>query len=571
MNLRFWKKPEAPTPGPEPEQLTLEQGTVTPVASPEPAPEPQAAVMAMEPAATEPELEPAEPVEEEGPLACPECGVDVEANAKFCTQCAAPIDRSKKAAKARADDVEPWAVKAGESVSRLPRGVKVGVPLVILLIIAVLITLFVLAGTHSSEAAVSRYLGNLKSGDYKAAYDLVAHPGGKFSSYDFFQKWQNTQTDAIGDLQEFTVQKRKVENKLFGKLITNAPTSGVPYVATLKYKDKTYDVNITAEEAGGSWPVKRWRLKLTEGNSRVLVTPLNSKVFIDGVFVGVAQPNQDLKDALELKHFPKDIDGAVDYAKKLVKSVQFLLDEFKRLASNLESVTESAQHVVDRFGTSGFTWSDLLDTANSTVEQSKGFGEDVARTAIHLYWIFGGGDDGSIRARYTRLESEVDVNNLPEGYHVVKAALPGADTDSKEFVAPQDVEIALVPTTRTEDDLKATMGAFYAETTNAEATLNTAGLKNALAGPLLVEETNRVLELAAKGQRVVRQLTALKFDNTKLLSDSVATVETHETWNMTTYQGPTPVSAQMGQAYHMIYTLEQQGDGSWKVVERKQL
>ena len=69
---------------------------------------------------------------------------------------------------------------------------KVGVPLVILLIIAVLITLFVLAGTHSSEAAVSRYLGNLKSGDYKAAYDLVSHPGGKFSSYDFFQKWQNT-------------------------------------------------------------------------------------------------------------------------------------------------------------------------------------------------------------------------------------------------------------------------------------------------------------------------------------------------------------------------------------------
>ena len=69
MNLRFWKKPEAPTPGPEPEQLTLEQGTVTPVASPEPAPEPQAAVMAMEPAATEPELEQAEPVEEEGPLA----------------------------------------------------------------------------------------------------------------------------------------------------------------------------------------------------------------------------------------------------------------------------------------------------------------------------------------------------------------------------------------------------------------------------------------------------------------------------------------------------------------------
>ena len=163
MNLRFWKKPEAQMPGSEPAQLTLEQGTARPAAPPEPAPEPQEPVMAMEPAAPAVEPESAAPLEEEGPQACPECGADVETNAKFCTQCAAPMDRSKKATKARADDVEPWAVKAGESVSRLPRGVKIGVPLVILLIIAVLVTLFVLAWTHSPEAAVSRYLGNLKS------------------------------------------------------------------------------------------------------------------------------------------------------------------------------------------------------------------------------------------------------------------------------------------------------------------------------------------------------------------------------------------------------------------------
>lgn len=558
MDLRFWKKSAEKTPEPEPEleQLTLEEEAVAPATPPEPETAPP-------------------PVDQEGPQECPACGADVEANAKFCTQCAAPLTRhaagNEPAGKGRKGDVEPWAIKTGESVSRLPRSVKIGVPLVILLIVAILVTLFVLAGTHSSQAAVDRYLGNLKAGEYKAAYDLVAHPGGKFSSFEFFQKWQNTQTDAIGNLQDFSVQKRKVENKLFGKLISDVPTTGVPYVATLRYKDKTYDVNVTAEKAGGTWPVKRWRLKLTGGSSRVLVTPLGSNVYIDGMFVGKAEANQDLQDALQLKHFPKDIDGAVDYAKKLVKTVQFLLDEFKRLASNLEGVTESAQHIVDRFGTSGFTWSDMLDTANSTVQQSKDFGQEVARTAIHIYWIFGGGDDGSLRARLTRVESGIDVNNLPEGYHVVRAALPGADADSKDFIAPQGVEVSLVPSPGTEDALKNTMGAFYAETANAEFTLNAAGLQNVLAGPLLVEETNRVLDLAAKGQHVARQLTELKYDNIKLLAGTVATVETHETWNMITYQGPAPVSTQMGQQYHMIYTLELQRDGSWKVIARKQL
>jgi hypothetical protein len=574
MKLRFWKKPEPAAP--EPEQLTLEEAATAPAEPAVPEPEkPAAAPGPTTEPVSRPEPEEAPLVQEEGPRECLRCGAEVETNARFCTQCATPLAHREGAkvmkGKAGADEVEPWARKAGESVSKMPRSVKIGVPLFILLIIAILVTLFVLAGTHSPEAAVNRYLGNLKAGDYKAAYDLVAHPGGKFSSFDFFQKWQNTQTNAIGSLDEFTVQKRKLENKLFGKLITDVPTTGVPFVATLKYKDKTYDANMTVEDAGGTWPVKRWRLKLTGGSSRVLVTPIGSSVFIDGVPIGKAEPNKDLADALELKHFPKDIDGAVDYAKKLVKTVQFLLSEFKRLAVSLETVTESAQHVVDRFGTSGFTWSDLLDTANSTVQQSKDFGQDVAMTAIHIYWIFGGGDDGSLRSRLTRVESEIDVNNLPEGYHVVRATLPGADPDSKEFVSPQEVQVELVPKAETENILKNTMVGFYAETANAEFTLNTVGLQNVMDGNLLTEETNRVLDLMAKGQHIARQLTELKYDNIKLLSETVATVETHETWNIITYQGAAPVATLMGQKYHMIYTLEQHGDGSWKVIERRQL
>jgi hypothetical protein len=520
---------------------------------------------------------------------CPNCGAEVEKGSKFCTQCAAPLTEEAGAGMADAEGpvpdtgkrlsrrkriegpVEPWAATTGERVSRMPRWVKVGIPLVIIVILAVLVTLFVLAGTHSQQAAISQYVSKLKSGNYKQAYEMLTHPGGRFSSEEYFVMWQENTTDHLGRLDSYAIAERKTENKLFGKLIKPAPTTGTRYVVTMRYKDKTFDVNMTVEEAGGSWPVQKWKLKLSDSTARLLVSPLGSTVYVDGLLAGTARPNQDLEDALQLRHFPKDIDGAVDYAKKVVKTGQYLIDEFRRMASSLQAVTESAQSVVNRFGASGFSWSDLLDAANSTAQQSKLFGQDVARTAVHIFWIFGGGDDGSTRANLTRVQSEADARNLPEGWHEVSAKLPGATSDSKEFIAPQDVELSLEPTPATQKALKDTMNRYYNVVTIALSTLNTAVLKTAAAGPALVQVTNRVLDLMGKGQRVVAQLTNLRFDNIKLLNESVATLEANETWNYTTFQGSTAVSSQVGQKVKMLYTLEQQGGGLWKVIEQKQI
>ena len=510
---------------------------------------------------------------------CKECGAGVEAGAKFCTQCAAPLEpgvERKEPALVKEpergpEDLEPWAVKAGEKVSRLPRWVKWGIPLTILVIAAILVTLFTLAATHSEQAAISRYLGDLKVGNYKSAHELVAHPGGKFSSYGYFQKWQNTTSDKIGRLQDFVIQKRVNENKLFGKLIEPPPATGTAYVVIMKYKDRSFDVNMIVEPNGGAWPVQNWKIKLSENSTRLIVAPLGSRMYVDGQFIGLAQQDDQLAKALELRDFPKDVQGAVDYAKKLVQTFQFLVSEFRRLATNLNSVADSAQAVVNRFGTSGFSWNNILDAADSTVQQSKDFGQDVARIAVHVYWIFGGGDDGSLRARLTRGQSGMDLKNLPEGYHVVTARLPGTSTDSTDWIAPQEAQLELDPTAETDSALKSTMQAYYAATSAAAQTLNPALLRPVVGGDLLVTETNQILDRMGKGQRVVSQLTSLKYDNIKLLSRTVASVETHETWDYTTYQGTAVVARVVGQKQHMVYTLQEVGGGAWKVVERKQL
>lgn len=509
----------------------------------------------------------------EAPMECPSCGTPAEPGAKFCVHCSEPlvVPEAEKDREREPGEMEPWALKAGQAVSRVPRRVKIGVPVALLVIFMLLVALFIAAATHSQQAAIGRYCGDLKVSDYKAAYELTSHPGGKFSTFDYFQKWQNTTTEALGPLESFTVLKRKNENKLFGRIINLTPTDANAYTATLRYKGRTFDVNITAQEAGGSWPFKRWKLKLSQGDTRLLVVPLGSEIIIDGKTVGKAEENKDLKDALQLSKFPKDIEGAVDYAKKLVKTFEFLFAEFKLLAKNLETVTESAQDVVNRFGTEGFTWTDILDTANTTVSQSKSFGQDVTRLAIHIYWIFGGGDDGSIRARLTRVQSGMDTSNLPEGYHQITAKLPGLQSDTVDFVAPDEVQIVLDPTRATQNALKATMESYYSAISNAAFNVNAAGLPAVVSGDLLDEETNRINDLAGKGEHLASQLTDLKFDEYKVLSGTIATVETHETWSFNTFQGATLVSSVSGQKYHMIYTLEEQGGGQWKVIERKQL
>ena len=520
---------------------------------------------------------------------CPDCGARIEDDSRFCTQCSAPLTEeagegmadaggppssaARKVSRRRAGEgpVEPWAARAGETVSRLPRGVKIGVPIAVLLVAAALVALFTLASIHSPGAAISRYLGELKVGDYKSAYGMIAHPGGRFSTYSFFRKWQDNTTEHLGRLQDYVIQERKAENRFFGRLIEPVSGTGKPFVVTMKYKDKAFDVNMVVEEAGGAWPVKRWRIKLTGRNTRLLVAPLGSRVRVDGMAAGVARADRDLADALQLKHFPRDIDGAVDYARKLARTFRYLIGEVRRLAANLEGVTEGAQGVVDKFGTGGFSWSDILDAASSTAQQGKEFGQDAARLVIQIYWIFGGGDDGSVRARLSRVQSGLELKNLPEGWHEVSARLPGATSESKEFIAPVSAELRLDPTEATERELKNTVNGYYGAVTAALATLDTRALRRSMAGPALTRETERVLDLMGKGQHVEAQLTDLRYESLKLLSERVATVETHETWNETTYQGSAVAGVKAGRKLKVVYTLEEQGGGLWKVIERKEL
>jgi hypothetical protein len=469
------------------------------------------------------------------------------------------------------DGLEPWAIRAGEAVSKVPRGLKIAVPIVLLFLFGIVVAMFVLAATHSQQAAIGRYLGDVQRGDYRSAYDLITHPGGRFSTYEFFQKWQETASDDLGGLQSYAVQKRVDENRVFGKLISEKPADGTPYVVTMKYKERTFDVNMVVEEAGGAWPLQKWRIRLNESPTRMMVTPVGAAIYVDGMFAGRAEENEDLRDALQLDQLPGDVEEIVDYARKLVKTFQFLFSEFKMLVGDLNNVVESAQNVVNRFGTSGFTWTDIVDTAESTVQQSRDFGQDVARLALYVYWIFGGGDDGTMRARLTRVQSGLDAENLPEGYHVVEAKLPGCSTDGKDFIAPQSVQVTLEPTDATEEALRSTMNAYYRAITDAAFFLNPAVLEGVVGGDLLAEQANRVQELSAAGDRVASQLTGLEYEDLKMLSATVATVETQETWNFTTTRAGEPASTATGQKFHMVYTLQENGGGAWKVIERKQL
>lgn len=541
-----------------------------------------------------PEETPTEPV-----WPCPQCGSDLEEGAKFCTQCAAPVVSTAAAPAAKEPDtepwvdktqpppaagkplkvghgpgtggIEPWAVKAGESAKRLPKSVKYGIPILLLLIAGIVITLFVLAGTHSPEAAINRYLGDLKVGDYQAAYELVVHPGGDFTSEKYFVQWQTLQGKELGKLEDFTVQPRKEENRFMGRLLSPPTEDGSPFVVMLKYEKKTYDVNMVAENAGGVWPLTRWRIKLTGGTSRLLVTPIGAKVFVDGQLIGPAEPDKDLRDALQLKDFPDDIDSAVDYGKKLKSTFDFLVNEFRRLATNLEAVLENAQRVVNRLGGEGVAWTDILDASDAVVQQGRELGQDIIRTAIHLYWIFGGGDDGSVRARLTRVQSGLDVTNLPEGWHQVRAVLPGATTQAKEWIAPQDVELNLEPTAVTRQSLETAMNAYFGAVVAAESTLNPVPLMLVAGGEVLKAERQKVNSLEAQGRRVVSRLTAVDYRNADLLSEAIATMETTETWDSVAFQGGAPVASSAGSEVRAVYTLRQGKRGDWKVIERKEL
>ena len=120
-------------------------------------------------------------------ITCRSCGAEVEADASFCTRCSAPLGKKGKKRIEAAEAVgglKPWAVKAGAWFAAIPRRVKVRVLLAVVVIVALIVVLSVVAAGHSPSAAVERYLTLLKQGDFRGAYELVANPGGRFSSFE---------------------------------------------------------------------------------------------------------------------------------------------------------------------------------------------------------------------------------------------------------------------------------------------------------------------------------------------------------------------------------------------------
>lgn len=497
---------------------------------------------------------------------CSKCGAELDPDSNFCQKCGARV-RAKEAARGKATRrrVEPWALKASESVKKISLKVKIGVPLAILVIILIVVALLVLSAMHSPEAALVDYLNKLKQGEYVQAYKQVSKGGVLSESY--FMKWQKTLSNELGRLRDFRVVSRSQKNKLFGRLVVEEQANGHQYVVTYVYADKTFDANVTCENAGGAWPLNKYRIRLSDQTTRIFATPLGSSVYVDNQFMGIAKQDKALADALSLKHFPKSVSDAVDYVKMISGAAQGLIDDVRRFLREVDTIGGNVQTAFNKIGKGGVPWSDVVNTLKQTVENSKELGNSVARIAIHLYWTFGGGDDGTLRASLARTEPMVELENLPDGFHLVRVKLHGARGVTKECYAPEDVVIDLKPAGRTENDLKAVMDAFWRERSNAEFTPNGSNLPSVCGGKVLEQESAKLNELAAKGQHTASQMTALEYTKFQLLNRDVAAVDTREVWNFITYQGAVVASTDLGANRKMVYTLKRE-NGTWKVIEQ---
>lgn len=517
-----------------------------------------------------------------GSATCPECGAAVEPGARYCTACAAPMDRraardawkrAYKAQKAKTrgepDVVPPWAFKAGDVVSGWPRWIKLWLPLAALVIVVVIIALSVVASGHTPEATINRYLTALQRGEYNNAYNMLARQSGRFATRDYFVRWQELQSEQLGRLKGFSVRPFDGSESFLGRLVKPDPREGDAHVATLEYMEKTYDTNIFAVPSGGGWPFRSYRLKLAEGSTTVVAAPLGALVTVDGVRVGRAVEDQDLKEALSLAHFPKTLDDAVEYVRTLVRAVENSVLDVKRLLRNLDTVVQDVRNTLDRVAMVGASWQQIVDAWTRVVSQSKAFAYDFGRTFIHLYWMFGGGDDGSVRARYTRLQSGLTLGNFPEGWHQVKVSMPGMVTQTKEFWAPDGTTISLEPAAGTENDLKVALQGYHAARSEALSSLDTAGLTQAAGGSELEKDLATVADFAARGLRQVSGLKSVEYRKFKVLAPTVATVETEETWDFTVLQGQVPINVVAGQKNKYVYTMQRDGEGPWKVTESK--
>lgn len=516
------------------------------------------------------------------PVTCPRCGGAIEPGARYCTSCAAPLDRraaaeadrrlyraEKKRTRGEPDVVPPWAARAGDTVAGWPRWAKLWLPLAALLVTAVIVALFVVAAGHTPRAAINRYLEAVRHGEYNNAYNMLAARSGKFGTREYFTRWQDLQGQELGRLKGFSVRPLDGSESFLGRLVQPDPEEGDAYIATLEYREKTYDTSIFAVSAGGTWPFNSYKVKLSEGSTTVVAAPLGAVVTVDGVRIGRAVEDEDLKEALSLAHFPRTLDDGVDYVRTFVRAVENSVLDVKRLIRNLDMVVQDVRNTLDRVAMAGVSWQQIVDAWSQVVSQSKAFASDVGRTFMHLYWMFGGGDDGSVRARYTRIQSGLTLENFPEGWHRVEVSMPGMKTRTSEFWAPEGVTVSLEPESTTENELKLALQEYFVARSDAFFSLDPAGLTQAAGGSRLEEDLATVADYSARGLHQASDLKKLEYEEFKVLAPTVATIETEETWDFTVLQGRTPVNVASGQKNSYIYTLEREGDGPWKVTESK--
>jgi hypothetical protein len=517
-------------------------------------------------------------IENDNSGTCDRCGSGIQADSRFCVKCGAPVGpdagtgnaaRGGENKKLPKPEVEPWAVKTGERVRSIPGWIKFGIPIAILVIVAIIVALLVIAGAHTAEATVNDYLSRLQRGDYKGAYEMTVKQGGRYSTLAYFESWQNTTAEKLGRLKDFSVQPRKAQNRIFGRLVLEQQATGSPFVASLSYSDRSFDVNITAEDAGGTWPFSNHRLRLSDQSTRILASPIGTGISIDGLPAGESAQDKSLQDALSLNHFPKDLNSAVDYVKKLRSAIEGFIDSGRRIISGLGLVEGQVQNTFNKFGQSGISWSQVLDSLKRTADVGRGVGDEVARTIVHLYWTFGGGNDGTLRSELARTEPVLDVTGMPEGYHWGTFELKGCRPQTKEFFAPDGATVELSPTFVTTTALETAVEAYYRERSIAEYTLNNANLPTALGGTALDEENATVFELATRGQKVASQLVSVKYGKPDMLTETVASMEADEVWNFAVYQGATPSSVMSNVKQKAVYTLQRDGGNTWKVIERK--
>lgn len=511
--------------------------------------------------------------------------MELEDDARFCVSCGASLldvppagvsgskeagevsGRRKRVDSAR-EKFEPWALEAGKRLSRIPKSIKIGVPVVFFAVLAIVVAIVVLASLFSPERCVYRYLEHLKSGDYSSAYNLVVENEGRFGTYEYFERWQRFLRRKLGNLRDFRVRPRRSENKVFGRLIIDDDTGEPRYTATLVFEDDRHDVNLTVVDAGGIWPVKKYRVSLSSDPVRIVASPVGASVYIDGMYAGRTKEENLFKEALSLRNFPQDLDDVVDYTKKLMKTFEWLVGEAKYILRSFSSIAENAERTLNKLGATGVTWSEILNSVDRVAGSGKELWSEIANTALGIYWIFGGGDDGSLRSKLTRKRSSLQIDYLPEGYHEVKVEMRGMRTVVREFMAPGRVDIKLKPSNERASELKRALEEFFKQRALA---LYQMSLENAVPvaqGEALKEITEEFLGLAGRFQRKASALKSRKYSEINALAENVATVRTEENWDYIYYDAENrPVSTLSNVKEKWVYTLRKRGD-RWLVVER---